>query len=269
MTITEWLCGATAKLASVNIDSARLDSLILLEDALHQERAYILAHPNTYLAGQTHEVLEQQLERRAQHEPLAYIRGFCEFYGRKFMVNQSVMVPRPESESFMELIKPLINQKPQNLLDIGTGSGILAITAKLEFPSLTVTATDISGKALRVAKLNVKKLGARIKIIKTDLLDSGVMDKYDIILANLPYVPIGYVVSPATKHEPSQALFGGSDGLDIIKRLAPPAYQSLKSGGYILLESMPNQHPCVKKFYEDAGFDLTATNSLVQCFNKL
>jgi release factor glutamine methyltransferase len=268
MTINEWLCGATAKLSSVNISSARLDSLILLEDALHQDRAHILAHPNTYLTGQTHEVLKQQLERRARHEPLAYIRGFCEFYGRQFTVNPSVMVPRPESESFMELIKPLINQKTKNLLDIGTGSGILAITAKLEFSSVAVTATDVSAKALRVAKLNAKKLGAKMEFYKADLVSSEAINKFDIILANLPYVPTAYAVSPATKYEPSQALFGGSDGLDIIKRLAVPAYQSLNKGGFILLESLPHQHPAIKKLYQKTGFKFVSKDGLVLCFQK-
>lgn len=268
MTIGEWLRSATAKLSAAAIDTAHLDSLILLEDVLKQERAHILAHLDAYLTGRTREVLRRQLNRRAKHEPLAYIRGFYEFYGRKFKVNNNVMVPRPESESFIELIKALASHNSQDLLDIGTGSGILAITAKLELPFIAVTATDISNKALRVAKFNAKELGAKVEFYKADLIHSGTSDKYNFILANLPYVPASYAISPAAKHEPKQALFGGNDGLDIIKQLTPVAHRALNNNGYILLESLPHQQPIIKKLYQKIGFRYISKDGLVQCFQK-
>lgn len=268
MTIGEWLRSSTAKLSAAAIDTAHLDSLILLEDVLKQERAHVLAHLDEPLTARQLLFLNRFLKRRLKNEPLAYIRGYCEFYGRKFKVNPSVMVPRPESESFIELIKALASHKSQDLLDIGTGSGILAITTRLEFPFIAVTATDISNKALRVAKFNAKKLRAKVEFYKTDLIHSGTLDKYDFILANLPYIPKNFKVSPGVNFEPAQALYAPQNGLQLIEQLAPLAYQALNSGGYILLESMPNQHPFVKKFYGNAGFSLTATHGLIQCFNK-
>ena len=206
------------------------------------------------------------LERRIKNEPIAYIRGFCDFYGRKFKVNKNVLVPRPESETFIELLKATNPTKHQKLLDIGTGSGVLATTAKLEVPYLSVSASDISENALKLAKMNAKNLNANISFFKINLINKIL--KYDYIFANLPYVPDNFGVSPAVQHEPSLALYGGKDGLDLIKELAPLAKQSLKKDGYILFESLPNQQKIIADFYQQFGFKFVTNNGLVQCFKK-
>jgi release factor glutamine methyltransferase len=268
MTIGEWLKSATNKLGLANISSARLDALLLLEFTLALDRSHLLAHQDYCIKPGQLFVLNRLLKRRFEHEPIAYIRSSCEFYGRKFIVNKNVLVPRPESEAFIELLKKLPLTPNQKLLDIGTGSGILAITAKLEFPKLQVCGDDISKKAIKVAADNAKALSANVKFLEANLIGSC-LGKYDYILANLPYVPVGYKVSPAANHEPSKALYSGKDGLDLIKVLAPLAYTHLKDSGYILLESLLEQQAQIKTIYRRAGFKLIAKSGLVQCFQKI
>jgi release factor glutamine methyltransferase len=267
MTIGKWLKNASNKLKLANISSARLDALLLLEYSLNFDRSYLLAHQDSNIKFRQLLVLNRLLKRRFRHEPVAYIRGFCEFYGRKFIVNKNVLVPRPESEAFIEMLKKLPLAPNQKLLDIGTGSGILAITAKLEFPKLQVWGNDISDEAIKVAVANNKMLSVDVQFLKASLIGKS-FGKYDYILANLPYVPLGYKVSPAVNHEPSKALYGGKNGLDLIKRLAPLANKHLKNDGYILLESLLEQQVPIKIIYQQAGFRFVAKSGLVQCFQK-
>ncbi len=268
MTIGKWLKSATNKLKLANISSARLDALLLLEYALKFDRSHLLAHQDSSIKPGPLLVLNRLLKRRLKYEPIAYIRGFCEFYGREFVVNKNVLVPRPESEDFIELLKKTPPKPAQRLLDIGTGSGILAITVKLEFPSLQVFGSDISKKTIKVATVNAKSLGADVKIAKANLMGKS-FGKCDYILANLPYVPIGYEVSPAVNHEPRRALYGGKDGLDLIRTLAPLAHKHLNNGGYILLESLLEQQAQIKIIYQQVGFKFVAKSTLVQCFQKI
>src|SRR3989344_881274 len=127
----EWLKQAANTLKTANIGSARLDALVLLEDELNRDKAWILAHPEQPILAQSLKKLNKKLARRTNHEPLAYIRGFSELYGRKFKVNKRVLEPRPESEAMIDLLKELRLPKNSWLADIGTGSGALGITAAL------------------------------------------------------------------------------------------------------------------------------------------
>jgi release factor glutamine methyltransferase len=263
-----WLRRASNQLKKANIDSAQLDSLLLLENILKQDRTYLLAHPEQPLTQWQLIRLNQQLKLRLKHCPIAYILGHCEFYGRQFKVNRQVLIPRPESEAFIDLLKCLDKKCVQKLLDVGTGSGVLAITAQLELPNLGVWASDISAQALRVAAQNAKKLGVNnIYWLKTDLIDSRER-KYDYILANLPYIPDNFDVSAAVAYEPNQALYSGSDGLHHIKRLIPSAYRSLNKQGYLLLESLPQQQVVVRQLCQDNGLRFIKNDGLVGCFQK-
>src|SRR3989344_1652820 len=194
MKIEGWLKDATEKLRTIGIGSARLDSLILLEDELGRDRAWLLAHPETILQGSTLKKLNKKLARRVKHEPLAYIRGFTEFYGRKFKVNKRVLEPRPESETMIELLKQLVNSKQLTVnsklivADVGTGSGALGITAKLEIPSTKVDLYDIDASCLAVARHNAHMHELHLHCYKRDLLNRPACE-YDILLTNLPYVP--------------------------------------------------------------------------------
>lgn len=267
-TCGSWLEYATSQLKKLDIGSAELDALVLLEYVLHQDRAHILAHLDNPLTYKQFVQLQKALKQRLKHVPLAYIRGFIEFYGRKFTVSKYVLIPRSESESFIDLLKPLINkQKLQTLLDVGTGSGILAITAKLEMPNLNVCASDISNKALSIARKNSKNLKANVSFFKDNLISNS-NKPYDFILANLPYVPVNYGVSASIKYEPCRALYSGKDGLDLTKKFLPLAYKSLNKDGYLLLESLPKQQTTIKKLCQKTGLKFVAKDSLVQCFQR-
>ena len=176
MTYGEWLNIASKEFAAIGIESARLDSLMLLEFVTNTNRAYILANPENPLQGQSLQRLNKLLERRKNREPIAYIIGKKEFYGRQFIVNKKVLVPRPESEDFINLLKDILcnktsfsevrNLEKKRLIDVGTGSGCLAITAKLEFPDIEVFGSDKSESALSVANSNSKNLDAEVTFKK-------------------------------------------------------------------------------------------------------
>jgi release factor glutamine methyltransferase len=179
MQISAWLHFATDQLTA--IDTARLDALILLEDCTGKDRAWILANPEHLLTLAQVKKLKNLLTQRAQHVPLAYIRGHTEFYGRSFVINPAVLEPRPESEVMIDLLKRLAetlkvgNQKsPQlRIADIGTGSGALGITAALELPSSAVELLEIDPHAASVAKLNVDKFTLSLPVIESDLLSKS------------------------------------------------------------------------------------------------
>jgi release factor glutamine methyltransferase len=205
---------------------------------------------------------EIQARIDATSEPLAYIEGFAYFYGRKFKVTPDVLIPRPETEDIVNTAKTLLvnlQKSPKkelfkftpSILDLGTGSGCIAITLALELPNTHITATDISENALKIAKQNAKNLNAKISFIHTDLFDN-ITDKYDIITSNPPYVdPSWYWLDQkALAHEPSLALYAEDGGLKIIKRILDEAPKYLKPNGSLLLECDPSQHEAVIHYTE-------------------
>jgi len=275
----DWLIQATKKLEKSGISTARLDCLVLLEDATGKDRAWLLAHLNNnfspLLQGRTLQTLNEQIKKRAMHEPLAYIRGKTEFYGREFIVNKDVLEPRPESETMIELLKQSANthQLVANsyVVDIGTGSGALAITAKLETPSVKVIATDIDHKCLQVAKKNANKYCVDIEFYKGNLLDPLSTKRYALyaILANLPYVPDSYQINQAAAMEPRKAIYGGVDGLDIYRQLFDQINWGNCRVQYLLTESLPFQHKALKSIAQKTGFKLVKTNDFIQLFTSL
>ncbi|MCA9339251.1 peptide chain release factor N(5)-glutamine methyltransferase, partial [Candidatus Saccharibacteria bacterium] len=181
-------------------------------------------------------------------------RGYKEFYGRNFTVNKNVLIPRPESEAIIDILKEL-SKPPQHILDVGTGSGALAITAALELPGSSVEACDIDRQALSVAKQNAMKLNTNITFFKSDLSLSS-KKKYNYIMANLPYVDETWQTSPETKFEPSIALFAKDNGLELIKKLIVQSQEKLQKNGFLLLEADPRQHQEIIDFAKDYGFSL-------------
>lgn len=266
MTSEEWIKKTTQRLKAANIESAHLDATIMLEDTLQHDRAYLFAHPELELSSEHLAELDSKVIRREAHEPLAYIRGHVEFYGRVFSVNKDVLVPRPESESFISLLlKKHSSQK--SLLDIGTGSGALGITAKLEIPQLTVTLSDIDQAALKVATLNAHKLGAQVTTKQANLLEA--FFKNNIIFANLPYVPTAgefAVTNHKLLHEPSIALFSGADGLDHYQKFWKSLTELKNRPEQIYTESLEIQHEQLIVMAHIAGYKLDATEGLVQLF---
>jgi release factor glutamine methyltransferase len=266
MLVNTWLRSACKKLESSNIGTARLDALLLLEFVTYKERAWLLAHPEFELSAAQVAKLEKLLNRRVQHEPLAYIRGSTEFYGRDFVITPAVLEPRPESETMIDMLKTLPRfDHSVRLADVGTGSGALGITAKLELPNLDVDLLEIDPKAIKVAKTNVDKFTLSINVIKSDLLKASTKD-YDILLCNLPYVPDDYQINLAAGHEPRLAIFGGKDGIELYRQLFAQVSQLTKQPLYILTEALPPQHPALALLAQTAGYSLFKSDDFIQCF---
>lgn len=266
MTISNWLTSATKQLTSAGIGTARLDSLVLLEDVLHTDRAQLLAHPDTELTTEQQKLLSEQIARRTQHEPLAYIRGKTEFYGREFIVSSAVLEPRPESETMIELLKKLPTKEREAVIDVGTGSGALAITAALELGAVQVIATDIDPACLKVARSNSKKHKATIDLHQTNLIQGISAPPQTVILANLPYVPEDYIINEAAAMEPRLAIFGGTDGLDLYRELFKQIDTQKHKASYILTESLPFQHAALAEIAQTHGYHLRKEDDFIQVF---
>lgn len=268
MKIDGWLQQATSTLAAAGISTARLEALVLLEDAMAKDRAQLLAHPEIEIPTKTLNVLKSQLVRRVQHEPLAYVRGMSEFFGHQFTITPGVLEPRPESETMLELLlkRSDIPAKPR-IADVGAGSGALGITAKLELPEASVDLLEVDDKAIEVAKLNVIKFATGISVIKSDLLAQSPGD-YEILLCNLPYVPDGHTINEAAMHEPKVAIFGGPDGLDLYRKLFKQMDILRTKPLLILTESLPPQHTALKLLAQQHGYTQDEAEDFILVFKN-
>jgi release factor glutamine methyltransferase len=270
MRVEKFLERATDKLKAAEVSTARLDTLILLEDALHKDRAWLLANTDIQLTSAQQIRLNKQIARRAVHEPLAYIRGFTEFYGRRFKVNRRVLEPRPESETMIDLLKQIAKSherraKRWKIADVGTGSGAIGITAALELHNNSVDLYDIDAAALAVARHNCELHELNLRIVKRDLL-RNTHKAYDVILANLPYVPSRWRINKAAAREPRLAIFGGPDGLDVYRRLFEQLTHFSWRPKYILTESLPPQHGKLKRIALEAGFKERQVRDFIQLY---
>ena len=257
-TIRIWLRDAAEELAMAGIPTALLDAEVILAHTLRKSRTYLHAHGEDEVEPRRLEIANARLDLRKDRVPVAYIIGHKEFYGRLFKVTPSVLIPRPESEAMIESLKKYWGEKPGRLIDIGTGSGCLGITAKLELP-LDVTLSDISRHALSVAEENALDLGASVNIQQSNLLED-ITGVYDVILANLPYVNKEWERSPETNHEPQLALFAKDGGLELIKRLISQTNLQLKHGGLLLLEADPEQHADIIDYAKNHGLNTAAVH---------
>lgn len=268
MKVGELLKRSEEELKRAGISSARLDVLILLEDALHKDRAWLLAHPehevNKLQAGR----LWRKVERRAKHVPLAYIRGHSEFYGRSFKVNRHVLEPRPESETMIELLKQLKLPPKPAVADVGTGNGAIGITAALEFHGSIVDLYDISAGCIAVAKHNVHLHELHLHVRKMNLL-SRPLRPYDVVLANMPYVPDHWEINKAALAEPKIAIFGGADGLDLYRKLFHQLARFTWQPKYILTEALPPQHEGLAEVAAAHGFNLLKSDDFIQIFTPV
>ncbi|HEX7963423.1 MAG TPA: HemK/PrmC family methyltransferase [Candidatus Saccharimonadales bacterium] len=269
MTVGEFLKNATADFAQAGIESARLDALLLLEDALKQDRALLLAYEEHEIPAAALSELDKKRTQRAAHIPMAYIRGSAPFYGREFAVNEHVLVPRPESEALIDLLKAHApNAEDLHIADVGTGSGCLGITAVLELPNARATLLDIDASALAVAQKNASRWHAETTAARHDLLH-GAGGHYDIVLANLPYVPEAMQINAAAMHEPAQAIFSGPDGLDHYKRLWEQLRGRTLKPALVITESLTHQHHANAQLARAAGYYLDASQDLGQAFRLM
>lgn len=243
MIISDWLKTATKSLKNIRISSARLDTELILANTLRKNRTYLHAHLDEEIDPRRLDIANARLDLRLDRVPIAYILGYKEFYGRRFTVSPSVLIPRPESEDlislFLELTASEITEK--TLIDVGTGSGCLGITAKLERNNLSVILSDVSKPALKIAEKNADTLKADVTIQQQSLLN-GQIRPVDYIFANLPYVDKSWDVSPELKYEPEIALFAEDEGLKLISELISQAPRCLTSGGLLFIEADPCQH---------------------------
>jgi release factor glutamine methyltransferase len=264
-TTNHWLRDATKRLEEAGIGTARLDSMVLLEDATGKDRSWLLAHPDFKLADTAG--LNNKVARRAQHEPLAYIRGKTEFYGREFLVNPHTLEPRPETETMVNLVKTLVKSREKPVIaDIGTGSGCISVSVKLEIPGAELLATDIDVKCLETARENSRRLQADVAFLEGDLLTPLADKDIGIVLCNLPYVPDKYELNEAAKFEPRHAIFGGEDGLDLYRELFDQITQRKQKPRYVLTESLPFQHDTLAGIANAGGYSLRRTDDFIQLF---
>jgi len=242
--LASWKSQHLAGLRKVS-STAEIEINALLVHVLNKNTAWIFSHPETHLTAEQTALLENAISRLYAGEPLAYITRKQEFYGLEFLVDSRVLIPRPETELLVEHAITWLNTHPAKKLaaDIGTGSGAIAVTLAKSCSELEVTAIDISEEALEVAKENARKhkVERRIEFVHANLLQ-GNTKYFDLILANLPYIPTATLKElDALRYEPLTALDGGHDGMDFIKQLMAQLPNSLAPGGSAIFEIQYNQ----------------------------
>jgi release factor glutamine methyltransferase len=247
--------------AGFSSDAARQDASVIGRHVLRLDQAGWILGQNSDVGAEALIELNRLLERRARHEPVAYLTGEREFYGRAIHVTPAVLIPRPESEHVIEAVSVWIRRRgstPVQAVDVGTGSGCLAVTLALEHPNVTVVATDTSVEALEVARANARRLGAagRVEFLHSSLA-GGALEAFDVLVSNPPYVAEterDSLPPDVRDHEPAVALYGGRDGLAIIRDLVPAAWRALRSGGLAAIEIGATQRDAVLDLARRQGF---------------
>lgn len=246
MIVRELIQRSASWLAGKGFDSARLEAELLLAHVLQTERLRLYVESDKPLDDAEVDSFRELLKRRARGEPSAYITGGKEFYGIAFEVTPDVLIPRPETELIVDRARTL---KPARILDVGTGSGCIAVACAVRLPEAAIVATDISPAALAVAAKNANGAGVseRVEFREGDLLAPVQADeRFDLIVSNPPYVAPGAALPEVDLHEPHLALYAGADGLDILKRLIPAARAHLAEGGTLLVEIGEDQSEAVQ-----------------------
>jgi len=244
MRIAELLAEGASRLPQrAGLPDPRRETRWLLARALGTNEAWVLAHGKDDAPDASVLVFRSWLERRRAGEPAHYIAGTCPFWGRIFTVTPAVLIPRPESELLVECALRLERPARPRVLDVGTGSGCLAVTLALEIPGAEVVAADVSLAAVEVARGNACRLGARARFATVDLATAW-RGPFDLVVANLPYVPdddLRDLPVEIRAFEPHLALLGGADGADMLRRLVADLPRVLAKDGHALLELGPQQ----------------------------
>jgi len=256
--VREALDAAVDALAAVGVEEPRLDAELLLGDAMGRERAALVADPNAEVPPTAGRQFGEMVRRRLRREPVAYILGRKGFRHLELAVDRRVLIPRPETELLVEVALEL---RPRRVLDVGTGSGAIALAVADELSECEVVASDTSPGALEVARANAERLGlaGRVEFIEGTLPEKG---EFDLILANLPYVAERDWASlqpEVTKWEPREALLAGPDGLDAYRTFIPRCPLLLcriaeQRKGALAVEVGEGQAPAVAELFEEAGF---------------
>lgn len=262
-TIRDVLDWATHDFTARGIESPRLDAELLVADALGVDRIALYLDLNRPLLEEERSAIRPRVARRRDREPVAYILGHRDFYGQRFQVTPDVLIPRPDTETLVEHALAVIPEDaPCRVLDVGTGSGVIAITLARARPMASVVATDVSEGALDVATRNAEALdvGDRIDFRNADLVpDEG---PFDVIVSNPPYIPTGdlQTLQPEVReHEPATALDAGEDGLDVIRALLQASARVTESRAHLLIEIGVGQAEGVRALADDTtDFEVSA-----------
>lgn len=241
LTIREAIARTTAYLEQKGSASPRLDAEVLLAEVLSTDRLHLYLDLERPLDGEERDQYREFVRRRAAHEPVAYIIGYKEFYALPFAVDRRVLTPRPETEQVVETALHYAKDLPEpKILDVGAGSGAIAVALARNLEHARIWATEMSAGALEVARENATRLGvaAKITYIRGDLF-AGLEETFDMIVSNPPYIPESdreAMQADVRDYEPPEALFAGGDGLDVIRRLVDEAPRHLKPDGKLLFE---------------------------------
>lgn len=247
---------------SLDKREARIEARVLLAHALAVDHAWLIAHDRDSPTPSQMLYIEHLIARRAAGEPVAYILGEREFFGHSFSVTPDVLIPRPETELLVETtLARLPKDRPAQILDMGTGSGCIAISLALARPDCTVTAVDASPTALSVATANATRLHARVEFLLSDWFSSLQGRQFDVIVSNPPYIAQddAHLSLGDLPCEPRSALAAGTDGLDDLRRIVASAGPHLQPDGFLLLEHGWDQCDAVRALLENAGFMQTLT----------
>jgi release factor glutamine methyltransferase len=253
-TAGEALQAARARLAAIS-KNPRRDAELLLVHLLGWDQAALLTHPERVLSPAEAYQFESMLRRRLASEPVQYITGVQEFFGLPFEVSPAVLIPRPETEHLVEAVLERFSREANpRIVDVGTGSGAIAVALAHAIPRSRVTAVDLSSAALEVAQRNAERHGVleRVMLLQSDLLAALGSEEFEVVVSNPPYIAQGEVLEPQVlNYEPRSALYAGPTGLEIYERLIPQARRVLKPQGWLMLEIGYGQSSALSKLLSD------------------
>jgi release factor glutamine methyltransferase len=245
-----------------DVPSPRLNAELLLLFVLSRERAYLYAHPERELTPDEQSNFDEVVRERARGCPTQYITGHQEFWGLDLLVSPAVLIPRPETEHVVETVLELVKEYPFDgpgrlkLLDVGTGSGCIALALASELPHAEIHACDISDEALEIARVNAARLalGRKVLFRKSDLLSVYAVEQFDFVISNPPYVgecDADKVQKQVREFEPKVAVFSGREGMEIYRRLVPQAHEHLRPGGWFVAEIGYSEEENVRNLLTD------------------
>ena len=254
-TILEIIKWTTDFFKEKQIEKARLNAEYIVAHVLQCKRFDLYVRFEDIVSEIDRAEIRKLIVKRGKNEPLQYVLGETEFYGYRFFVNSAVLIPRPETEY---LVEKIIKENPslESVLDIGTGSGAIAVSLKKELPNCNVTASDISEKALKIAKKNAAENQVTIEFIQSDLFEN-IEDKYSVIVSNPPYIPLREykdIDSEVKDFEPQSALLAEADGLHYYQKILEQAKEYLHENGIVYFEIGHDQAERIKKIAENNGF---------------
>ena len=260
-TIVALLQAARKALFDADIELSALDARLLFQAASGLTHEELIAEPNLVLADDKISKFKNFIERRLNHEPVTRIMGMREFYGRTFQVSPAVLDPRADTETIVELTLQLLGAEPKRILDLGTGSGAIAVTLLAERLNWSGIAVDLSADAIEIAKTNTNSIGVAQRLaFHNAAWFNGIAEKFDLIVSNPPYIPhleIFELVLEVQNYDPHIGLDGGNDGLEAYRAIASGAADHLNAKGLVILEIGAGQSADVTEILVGHGFELT------------